>query len=307
MPSIAIAPVDSDLTIEHSHVTVLMGTKNGKYPSGNSMLVQGSDSALLIDPSIEVFHRGGAPASIDHVLVSHAHEDHIAGISTMASAHVHAHSEDVNALTNIEHFLDVYGMPEPSRTAWRQQVIEDFHYTPRSDATEFQDGSVFDLGGVHVRVVHLPGHTRGHCGFFVEPDGIFFVADIDLSTFGPYYGDHWSDLEDFERAIDRCRSIEAKHYVTFHQKGIVSGHSEFVSQLDAFASVIATREQRLLAFLSEPRTIAEIVSHRIVYRPETTGLLWIDHVEEVSASMHLKRLERDGGITQVEPQRWRRA
>ena len=51
-----------------------------------------------------------------------------------------------------------------------------------------------------------PGHTRGHSAFHVESDDVFFLADIDLSSFGPYYGDAWSDLEDFERSLVQVRA-----------------------------------------------------------------------------------------------------
>lgn len=52
-----------------------------------------------------------------------------------------------------------------------------FHVRDRPDATAFEDGAVFDLGGHAVTVVHLPGHS----GFLIEPDGFLFVADIDLT------------------------------------------------------------------------------------------------------------------------------
>ena len=81
-------------------------------------------------------------------------------------------------------------------------MIEEFHYTPRPDANGFTDGHVWDLGGTHVEAVHLPGHTRGHSGFRIA-GGVFFLSDIDLTGFGPYYGDVWSDLEDFERSLER--------------------------------------------------------------------------------------------------------
>ena len=86
----------------------------------------------------------------------------------------------------------------------------------------------------------LPKTSRG----FVPPafvtcvgivtDDQFFVADVDLSSFGPYYGDHWSDLEDFEKAMARCREIDARWYATFHHKGVVEGRSDFLAALDAF-------------------------------------------------------------------------
>ncbi len=95
--------------------------------------------------------------------------------------------------------MELYGYPEPIYSAWKKTVVSQFHYTPRPDSLGFRDGDVFDLGGARVRVIHAPGHTRGHCVFHVEPDDLVYLADIDLSSFGPYYGDAWSDLEDFER------------------------------------------------------------------------------------------------------------
>ena len=154
----------------------------------------------------------------------------------------------------------------------------------------------FDLGGgVIVDVVHLAGHTRGHCGFLVDHDGVFFCADVDLTGFGPYYGDHWSNLDDFEDAIARCRTIDARHYVTFHQKGVVDGRAQFVRMLDAFASVIGRREDAMLAFLAEPHSIADMVAHRFVYRPQVE-LTFADHVERRTAEQHVARFVRRGQV-----------
>ena len=64
-------------------VSVLVGANNGGYPSGNSLLVRGASETILIDPSVEVISRGGAPARVDAVVNSHSHEDHIAGLDRL--------------------------------------------------------------------------------------------------------------------------------------------------------------------------------------------------------------------------------
>jgi hydroxyacylglutathione hydrolase len=301
------ALAETDLVIGNARrSTVLLGSANGKYPSANSLMVTGTEGALLVDPSIDVAGRGGAPASIDRLLISHAHEDHLAGVSIFPTASIHAHHHDAEALRSIDAFMDVYGMPPAVRAVWQEQVQSSFHYTERKDAQGFTDGDTFDLGGITVTVVHLPGHTRGHCGFLVEPDGVFFVADVDLSSFGPYYGDHWSDLEDFERSMDRCAEVEASWFVTSHHKGVIEGRTNFVSALTDFRSVITAREQRLLGFLAEPHTLEDMVEFRIIYRPGTQ-ILWADHVERVSIDMHLRRLVRTGAVVEAEPGYWRAA
>ena len=296
--------LDSDRRL--GRATALIGQDGGRYPHGNSLLVTGTDETVLIDPSLSLVARGGAPAPVDRMLVSHAHEDHLAGIHLFPHAPVHAHRADLLGLHHLDGLLAVYGMPAAMADEWRETLLHDFHYVPRPDAMPLADGQVLDLGGgVRLEVVHLAGHTRGHCGFLLPGEGVFFCADIDLSAFGPYYGDHWSDLEDFERSIERCRDIDARTFVTFHHRGVVEGRREFLTQLDSFEAVIGRREQALVAFLAEPRTMEDIVRHRFVYRPGVE-LLFADHVERRSAELHLDRLQRAGAVVAHEG-RWRRA
>ena len=295
----------SDLELGRA-TTVVVGNDNGKYPYGNSVLVRGSEGIVLIDPSLTVHDRGGVGADVDRILISHAHEDHIAGVHLYPSAKVHAHNEDLIGIHSFEGFLEIYGMPPDIEAAWGPEVKENFHITDRPDATGFTDGQQYDLGDTTVTCLHLAGHTRGHSGFYVEQDGVFFVGDIDLTGFGPYYGDHWSDLEDFERAIARVRTIDAKWYVTFHHKGVVEGHAAFLEQLDAFAAVIPRREREMLEFMAEPRSIEDMVEHRFVYR-RGVQLTFTDHVELRTARQHLTRFLRTGQVSEVEPGRYRAA
>src|SRR5690606_37396560 len=135
---------------------------------------------------------------------SHSHEDHMAGNGLFAGARLHIHDADLPGAQSMDGLMAVYGLTGDARTNFEQHLVEHFHFTPRPDATGFGDGHVFDLGGgVTVEAVHLPGHTRGHSGF--RMDGVFFLADIDLTGFGPYYGDVWSDLEDFEASLAQVR------------------------------------------------------------------------------------------------------
>lgn len=285
--------------------TALIGDEGGKYPYGNSLLVVGPDGTVLVDPSLSLTGRGGVPADrVDHMLVSHAHEDHMAGVHLFPDAALHAHHEDLLGVQTTEGLKVVYGMPPEIEAAWFPEMVENFHLVDRLDATGFADGDRFDLGGgVVVEVVHLAGHTRGHSGFLVDSEGVFFCADIDLTGFGPYYGDHWSDLDDFEAAIERCRDIDARHFVTFHHKGVVDGRDTFLRMLTDFAAVIGRREEAMLAFLAEPRSLEDMVAHRFVYRPGVQ-IAFADHVEARTARQHLDRFVRRGQVAVADDGRW---
>ena len=238
-------------------VSVLVGDADGAYPSGNTLLVRGAGESVVIDPSVTVVARGGAPVAVDAVINSHSHEDHMAGNGLFAEARLHIHHDDLPGAESMDGLMEVYGLTGSARTEFERVILDEFHYTPRPDAQGFTDGHVFDLGGgVTVEAVHLPGHTRGHSGF--RMDGVFFLSDIDLTGFGPYYGDVWSDLEDFEASLAKVRDEEADFYVTFHHKGVIEGRETFVEMIDAFTAVIGRRHDAMLEFLAEPHSIDDM-------------------------------------------------
>jgi glyoxylase-like metal-dependent hydrolase (beta-lactamase superfamily II) len=285
-------------------VSVLRGENNGAYPSGNSVLIEGSAETALIDPSVTVVAKGGAPVGIDAVVNSHGHEDHLPGNGLFVSSRVHIHDDDLPAARSIDGLMDVYGLEGQVRADFTKQVQEEFFYQARPDAQGFGDGHVFDLGGVQVEAVHLPGHTRGHSGFRIG--NVFFLSDIDLTGFGPYYGDAWSDLEQFDASLNKVREIEADWYVTYHHKGIIEGRETFVEMVDKFQAVIESRHQRMLDYLAEPHSVDEMVAHRFVYRPHVEHV-FADSVERRTAELHLARMIDRAEAVEVQPGRFRRS
>ncbi|MFB7778959.1 MBL fold metallo-hydrolase [Streptomyces bauhiniae] len=169
----------------YGEVTVLVGARRVAYPYANSLLVRGADATLLVNPSLSLVH--GAPPP-DVVLVSHAHEDHMAGLGGY-DVPVHDHDADLSPLRSREVMVAGFGYPPEEADAADRMLHDDFCVTGRPDAVGFTDGTVFDLGGHTVTMVHLPGHTPGHSGFLIEPDGFFF--------------EFWRGLAEFAEVVER--------------------------------------------------------------------------------------------------------
>jgi glyoxylase-like metal-dependent hydrolase (beta-lactamase superfamily II) len=279
--------------VRYGGVTLLTSPEGGRYPSGNSLLISGSESTVLVDPSIEVHRRGGVPGVVDLVAVSHAHEDHVSGLHLYPEVPVRAHAAEVGAVRSPEVLLAGFGMGPDDASAFREQLDGTFHLTGHGHVDAFEDGEVVDLGDRTLTVLHLPGHTAGHCGFLVEPDGFLFSGDIDLTSFGPYYGDLSSDLDDFVSSIERLRDMDARWYGTSHHVGVLDDRRAFLTALDRFAAVIDRRDETLLNLLRRPRTLEDVVGHRLVYRPHVQ-LPVADAVERRTALLHLARLGRHG-------------
>jgi glyoxylase-like metal-dependent hydrolase (beta-lactamase superfamily II) len=281
-------------------VTVYFGEKTGKYPDGNQVVVRGSDTLAAFDTP-QVANRIGPDFDrADLVVLGHVHEDHMAGLHRVPGAEVHVHEADVEAARSWEGLTRHYGYTPEVLLDLKAKIEKQFDYRPRPDAIAYRDGTTWDLGGVRVRAVHMPGHTAGHCVLMVEPHGIAFIGDIDLSGFGPYYGDATSSLAQFRDSLERIESLPASVWITSHHKGVITDRDVFLKMLHAFKARIDEREEKLLGMLAAgPRTLAELVRERLLY-PADHADLWVDCAEERSIVQHLDellaagRVERDG-------------
>jgi glyoxylase-like metal-dependent hydrolase (beta-lactamase superfamily II) len=285
--------------VQYGGVTLLTSPEGGRYPSGNSLLISGTEGTVLVDPSLEVHRRGGVGADVEFIAVTHAHEDHVAGLHLFPDVPVLVHPAEAGAVRDPETLLSGFGMAGAEAAVFRRQLHETFHVTGHGRVDTVDDGAVLDLGGRSVTVVHLPGHTAGHCGLLVEPDGFLFIGDIDLTSFGPYYGDLSSSLDDFVTSIARLRDMDARWYGTSHHAGVVDDRQAFLRALDRFAAVIERRDDTLLGLLRQPRTLEEVVAHRLVYRPHVQ-VPFAEAVERRTALLHLDRLGRRGLVASVE-------
>ena len=286
-------------------VRVYLGEKSGKYPDGNQVIVQGRDLRVAFDTP-RVANRIGADFDeVDLVILGHVHEDHMAGLHRVPQAQVQVHALDLAAAQSWEGLSAHYGYAPPVLEALHAIVLADFHYHPRPDATAYEDGSVWELGsGVRIRAHHLPGHTSGHCALVVESEGLAFIGDIDLTGFGPYYGDATSSLCQFRQSLKAVAEIEARVWVTSHHRGVVSDRAQFLADLHRFASRIDERSDKLLTYLAEgPQTLAQLAARRVLY-PQGFELPYVASAEHNTVRMHLEELAEQGRV-QCDPEgRW---
>lgn len=282
---------------DFGRVSVFFGEKNGKYPDGNQVLVRGSDTRAAFDTPLVANFIGAEFDATELVVMGHVHEDHMAGLHRLPDVPVHVHEADVQAARSWEGLVAAYGMADPERTAaMLAQFQRELFYAPRPDALGYRDGASWDLGGARVHAIHMPGHTAGHCVLLVEPDGVAFIGDIDLTGFGPYYGDASSSLGDFRRSLARLPDIPAKVWVTSHHRGLYTEREPLLRDLAAYEAKLGERDQRLLALLDEsPKTLAQLVEQRLLYPPGYDSP-WVNDAEARSITQHLAELVADGRV-----------
>ncbi|MBU2511907.1 MBL fold metallo-hydrolase [bacterium] len=281
--------------VEFGPVQFIRGTKGGRYPFCNSIFLE--SSGILIDPSSDREILKGLSKKVNSVWLSHWHEDHIMHLDLFEEATLCMHELDTPPLKSIETFIDWYGVGDQNKPElkerWRKMLVEMFNYKPRTVILDLEEERL-ELDGITVEIIHTPGHSPGNLSFyFVEPE-ILFLGDYDLTPFGPWYGDRHSDIDQIISSVNRLRQIPARTWLTGHEHGIFESNPH--QTWDDYLKVIDTREEKLLAFLSQPRTIEEIGEAWIVYGKPKEPIEEFKLMEQISMKKHADRLIERGEV-----------
>ena len=293
-------------TLELGPVTVHFGARTGKYPDGNQVIVRGADATMAFDMPLVSHTLGPVIDEIDLVVLGHAHEDHQVGLCLVPDKPVAAPRGDVEAVRSWDGMARHYGYSPATLETLHQRLLTQFHFVERPDAVAYDDGATWDLGGgVRVRAHHMPGHTTGHSVLVVEPAGIAFIGDIDLTSFGPYYSDATSNLRDFRRSLKAVAQLPASAWITYHHKGVVQDRATFESMLAAYVAVLDRREAAILeAIGGGAPTFDDLRRRRFLY-PEGFDDIFIDDAERRALEQHLDELVEQGRLA-LDDGRYRR-
>src|SRR5687768_311676 len=139
--------------VRYGGVTLLTSPEGGRYPFGNSLLIRGTEGTVLVDPSLEVDRRGGVGADVEFIAVTHAHEDHVAGLHLFPEVPVLVHPAEADAVRDPETLLSGFGMAGADAADFRSQLHETFHVRGHGKVNTVDDGAVLDLGRRSVTVV----------------------------------------------------------------------------------------------------------------------------------------------------------
>jgi len=150
----------------------------GSWGSNCYVLTAGTHAAV-VDPSVDaktvVNAIKAAGASLDMILLTHGHFDHICAI------------DDLRAMTNAP--LYVHQADAPMLTDAHKNAFYTFFHMERSYRPAEQclrDGDVLQLGEETIRLLHTPGHSPGSSCFLCNDSFLLTGDTLFANGYGRY-------------------------------------------------------------------------------------------------------------------------
>lgn len=135
----------------------------------NCYVVTSGNRAIVIDPGSEDenIYESLINKTLDYVLLTHSHYDHIGGINSILErfpeAELAVHSLEKEHLTSPEKNLSVF--------------TGGSCFVKREPDISLRDESVLNWNNIEIKVIHTPGHTVGGVCFYLHEQKILFSGD----------------------------------------------------------------------------------------------------------------------------------
>ena len=196
-------------------------------PTGNNTYLVTGPVSALIDAGVghrqhlDAIEERLGPASLDLVLLTHHHVDHVAGVPQLLER-------------------------------WPNAIVRG------GGQDAFLDGEVIEAGGTRLRTIHTPGHAPDHFCFLDESSRDLFCGDLArLGGTVVIPASKGGNLRDYLRSLERVRDLRPTRMLPAHGPVI----DEPARLVGDYLEHRYQREQQVLAALADGcRTPSEIVA-----------------------------------------------
>ncbi|MFA6223675.1 MAG: MBL fold metallo-hydrolase [Desulfomonilaceae bacterium] len=286
------------MALETSQLTdnlfIIVEKHRGRFPMSHSFLVRDEISALIdTGCGIELLAEIKEAYKIDIIINSHGHPDHSAGNYLFPDAALHVPRMGAETHGRLEPLSRRFFPNETQAQWWRRWIKKTMGFEDREPTDFFDDGQVFDFGHVKLQAIHTPGHTMDHFCFLELNSEVLLTFDIDLTPFGPWYGNLESSLKDFRSAIQKVRDLKPGIIASGHRLPIFKDVS---MRIDKYEGVMDRRNQLIKTMLDRGLSRSDIIKSAPIYGHHKYARDILPLFEERMVDLHLEEMEELGMI-----------
>lgn len=197
-------------------------------------LLEGQDKAVLIDTCLGVGHLRQFVENLTEkpitVLLTHGHVDHALGAPEFDEVYMNpADNEVYEKMSPLEERIGYItaglGGNLPAFTE------EDYVQPSPADFKELKDGQIFDLGGVHIEVYALPGHTHGTMVMLIPEERALILGDAcNNSTF--LFDENSLSVNEYrENLIQVKEKLEGRYDTTYLCHHVMTASKDMIANV----------------------------------------------------------------------------
>jgi len=212
-------------------------------PAGpvNTYLIEDPSGLLLIDTGFSrhvphilssIRETGRSPQELKHILITHAHPDHAgaaAGLKKHCNAQIWAPASDAPILRGEEPMRPLKRAPGLLRWAMFTAISMMKETIPPVHVDRELHGDETLPFGKGLRLIHTPGHTKGHLALLLEGEQkILFAVDTcaNLPGLGLDLSVAYEDIEEGKRSLRKLCDHEFDMVCFGHGKPIRENAAE---------------------------------------------------------------------------------
>lgn len=193
----------------------------GIFRIGNSGvfmdLIVGAKRALLFDTGYGFGDLKGLVRQITDkpliVVNSHGHVDHACGNAQFGGAYIHPADMD---LCRIHNGPDLRMAELETAEVPLDFDLDAYLSLDTGDLKPVGEGENFDLGGLTLEVIHLPGHTAGSIGLWCPEKRLFWVGDA-MNCFVWLFLPEAQPLRTYIQTLHKAAALPFTHMIQSHE------------------------------------------------------------------------------------------
>lgn len=281
-------------------IYLIVGPFHGKFPDAFSFLID-ADPVTIIDtgfsPDIAAWLRDAyRPARIVN---THSHIDHCRQNVIFGGCEIWVPEMTSDTFGIVDRLAPRFCDEPAVAESWARAIRDDLLYLEADPpfTHAFGDGHVFDCGRVRLRAIHAPGHLDDHFVFFEENSGLALTVDIDLTKFGPWYGNPESDIRRFRASVETVRTLRPRVVASAHRMPI---RDHVDDELAVYARRFDENGERIFGLLREPATMEQLIETKPFYRAHPYRQTLLRFFEKQMIGKHLRILAQEGRVIERE-------
>ncbi len=273
----------------------IKGERKGKFPSSHGFLLLG-DETTLIDAGVgkDRIEAIDQKYHIDTLLISHSHPDHIRYHYLLEDRRLMLPRETPDSVKDLQLLGERFAGDPIGGRHWVQFVTSSFGVRAlREPDARYGDGDVIRVGSAELLAIHVPGHINDHYCFFEKTSGVLMSTDIDLTSFGPWYGNPESDPELFRAGVEKIMALPRKYVCSSHREPIFGAADK---EFRAFVGAFDRHAEMILKLCEKPTSLEALTAQSPFYNNGLSNKIIQNIFEKNMISKNLQILLKKGWV-----------